>query len=206
MGTLTLTLLFGASILLVAKFFPGSGNNGFDKPSSDQDPISDSTSTVASDLVPILTVAVVLITIWTMLTLATTYPVVFVAVFLILAVGVCLTYRIWHPGLDYRNLFRKLFSDLWPLTIKVRDDFWTSFVWLRAWQRERAARIERERAAAQERQAQERARLERIERERRARRYNEHLTVGEYEDIQRGLQRERATAACGEDGTGTKDI
>jgi hypothetical protein len=33
--------------------------------------------------------------------------------------------------------------------------------------------------------------LERIERERRSRRYNDHLTVGEYEDIERRLQREQ---------------
>ncbi len=186
-----LTLLLGASILLIAKVFPGSRSNDSSEPSQDIDPNSDTTSTAASGKRPALTVAIVLIAIWALLSLATTFPVVLVVALLILTVGVYLTYRVWHHGSNFRDLSRKFFFDLWPWVIKVRDDFWTSFVWLRAWQQERAAKIEREWAAEQERKAQERARLERIERERRSRRYNEHLTVGEYEDIQRGLQREQ---------------
>lgn len=153
MGTLTLTLLIGASILLVAKFFPGTSNNDSDKPPSDQDSTSDSISTVASGKRPALTVVIVLTAVWALLSLATTYPFVFLVALLILAVGVYLAYRVLHPGSNFPTLSRKLFYDLRPLAIKVRDDFWTSFVLLRAWQRERAARIEREPAAEQERQA-----------------------------------------------------
>ncbi len=153
MGTLTLTLLIGASILLVAKFFPGPSNNDSDKPPSDQDSTSDSISTVASGKRPALTVVIALTAVWALLSLATTYPFVFLVALLVLAVGVYLAYRVLHPGSNFPTLSRKLFYDLRPLAIKVRDDFWTSFVWLRAWQRERAARIEREPAAEQERQA-----------------------------------------------------
>ncbi len=191
MGTLMLTLLLGASILLIAKIFPGSSGNDSSKASREQNPTSGTKSTAASGKRPALTVVIVLATVWALLSLATAYPVVLVVALLGLAVGACLVYRVWHPGSNFRILSRKLFSDLRPLAMRVRDDFWTSFVLLQAWQRERAARIRQERAAEQERQAQERARLERIERERRSRRYNDHLTVGEYEDIQRRLQREQ---------------
>ncbi len=210
MGTMMLTLLLGASILLVAKIFPGVRNDSED-PLRDQDLTSDTTSTIVSGKGkrPYFTVAIVLVTIWAILSLATASPVILVVALLVLAVGIYLVYKFRHPSLEHRDLLRELLSDLRPLGLRVRDDFWTSFVRLRVWQQERAARLERERAAeqewqAQERarlereraaeqewQAQERARLERIERERRARRYNEHLTVGEYEDIQRRLQREQ---------------
>lgn len=109
MSTLMLTLLFGASILLIAKVFPGSSSNDSSKPSQDIDPTSDTMSTAASNNRPALTVAIVLIAVWVLLSLITTFPVVLVVALLILAVGVYMTYRIRHPGSTFRDLSRKVF-------------------------------------------------------------------------------------------------
>lgn len=200
MGALLLTMLLGVSVLVLARFSPRTHNDSTDKVVTGQNPVSGATKTGApgSSRFPYLTVAVVLFATWAVLTLATTSPLILVAVLLVLVVGVYATYKIRHRSLENRELLGRSLSDLLHLAARVRDDFWTSFVRLRGWwqrrvaeDREKRARIERERAAELERQARERARLEQMERERRARPYNDHLTIGEYEDIQRNLQGEQ---------------
>lgn len=206
MGALLLTMLLGVSVLVIARFSPRTRNDSSDEGLSGQNPASGSTKSGAqgSSKFPYLTVAAVLFVTWGMLTLATASPLIFVAVLLVLAVGVYATYRLRNRSLKNQELVGRALSDLRHLAATVRDDFWASFVRLRAWwQRKRAeyheeqARREREKAAELERQARERERLAQMERERRARPYNDHLTIGEYEDIQRSLQREQQEHAEG---------
>ena len=191
MGALLLTMLLGVSVLVLARFSPQIRNT--DKVVAGQNPVSSATKMGApgSSRFPYLTVAVVLCATWAVLTLATASPLILVVVLLVLAAGVYAMYRIRHGSLEHRDLVGKLLSDLRYLAARIRNDFWTSFVRLRIWHRSRQARLKRERAAKLERQAQERERLAQIERQRRARPYNNRLTIGEYEDIQRKLQREQ---------------
>jgi hypothetical protein len=200
MGALLLTMLLGASVLVVARFSPRTRNDSPDEVVADQNPVSGAMETGApgSGRFPYLTVAVVLFGTWAVLTLATTSPLILVAVLLVLVVSVYATYKIRHRSLENRELVGRSLSDLRLLAARVLNDFWTTFVRLRSWYRERRARMEREKAAQREKQAQERERLARererlaqLERQRRARPYNDHLTIGEYEDIQRNLQREQ---------------
>ena len=200
MGALLLTVLLGVSVLVIARFSPRTRNDTPDEVVAEQNPVSGSTEmgALGTSRFPYLTVAVVLLVTWAVLILATTSPLVLVAVLFALAVGVYATYKIRHRSLENRELLGRSLSDLRLLAAKVLNDFWTSFVRLRGWwqrrmaeHREYSARMEREKAAELERQARERARLEQMERERRARPYNDHLTIGEYEDIQRNLQGEQ---------------
>ncbi len=200
MGALLLTVLLGVSVLVIARFSPRTRNDTPDEVVAEQNPVSGTTEMGApgTSRFPYLTVAVVLLVTWAVLTLATTSPLILVAVLFALTVGVYATYRVRHRSMDNRELVGRSLSDLRHLAVRVRNDFWTSFVRLRGWwqrrlaeYREYSARMEREKAAELERQARERARLEQMERERRARPYNDHLTIGAYEDIQRKLQREQ---------------
>lgn len=200
MGALLLTVLLGVSVLVIARFSPRTRNDTPDEVAAEQNPVSGTTEmgALGTSRFPYLTVAVVLLVTWAVLTLATMSPLILVAVLFALTVGVYATYRVRYRSMDNRELVGRSLSDLRHLAVRVRNDFWTSFVRLRVWwQRKRAeyreeqARLERERVAELERQARERARLEQMERERRARPYNDHLTIGEYEDIQRKLQREQ---------------
>ena len=200
MGALLLTMLLGVSVLVVARFSPRTRNDSPDEIVAEQNPVSGATETGApgSGRFPYLTVAVVLFATWAVLTLATASPLILVAVLLVLVVGIYAAYKIRHRSLENRELLGRSLSDLRLLAARVLNDFWTSFVRLRSWYRERRARMEREKAAQLEKQAQEqerwareRERLAQLERQRRARPYNDHLTIGEYEDIQRKLQGEQ---------------
>lgn len=199
-GALLLTMLLGASVLVIAKFFPRTRNGRPDKAVTEENPTSSTTGTGTPDggRFSYVTVVLVLFATWAVLTLAAASPLIFIALLFVLASGLYATYRIRHGSLGHRDIIGRLLSDMRRLAARVLDDFWTSFVRLRSWYRERQARMERERAAQLEKQAQERERLARererlaqLERQRRARPYNDHLTIGEYEDIQRNLQREQ---------------
>ncbi len=200
MGALLLTMLLGVLVLVIARFSSRSRNDSHDEDAAEQESVLGATETrvPGSGRFAYLTVAVVLFVTWGVLTLATSSPLVLIAVLLALTVGVYAAYKLRHRSLKNQELAERALSDMRLLAARVLNDFWTSFVRLRSWYRERQARMEYERAAQLEKQAQERERLARererlaqLERQRRARPYNDHLTIGEYEDIQRNLQREQ---------------
>lgn len=125
------------------------------------------------------------------LSLAISFPILFVILSLLLVIIGCIAYKARHRHLNNQDLPQNVLSALQRSAIEILNDFKIVFNQVAAWWLQREAQVQQEIAQERERRERKREKLAQLEHKRRARRVSEYPTTGEHEDVRRSSHKKR---------------